>query len=32
VVEGVLAGAGSELHVAARTHNPETRRCSAVLA
>ena len=32
VTEGVLAGAGSDLRVTARTHNPEMRRCSAVLA
>ncbi|HEY7630061.1 MAG TPA: helix-turn-helix domain-containing protein [Thermoleophilaceae bacterium] len=32
VTEGVLAGCGSELHVTARTHDPERRRCAAVLA
>jgi predicted ArsR family transcriptional regulator len=32
VTEGVLAGAGSDLRVTARTHDPERRRCSAVLA
>jgi predicted ArsR family transcriptional regulator len=32
VTEGVLAGAGSDLRVSARAHDPERRRCSAVLA
>lgn len=32
VTEGVLAGAGSDLHVSARAHDPERRHCSAVLA
>jgi hypothetical protein len=32
VTEGVLAGCGSSLHVSARTHDPERRRCAAVLA
>jgi predicted ArsR family transcriptional regulator len=32
VTEGVLAGAGSNLHVTARAHNPGRRHCSAVLA
>jgi predicted ArsR family transcriptional regulator len=32
VTEGVLAGAGSDLHVTSRSHDPESRRCSAVLA
>ena len=32
VTEGVLAGAGSDLHVGARDHDPERRRCVAVLA
>jgi predicted ArsR family transcriptional regulator len=32
VVEGVLAGCGSELQVKARAHNPEARRCMATLA
>ncbi len=32
VTEGVLAGAGSDLHVTARSHDPELRRCTAVLA
>jgi predicted ArsR family transcriptional regulator len=32
VTEGVLAGAGSDLHVTARSHDPERRLCSAVLA
>jgi predicted ArsR family transcriptional regulator len=32
VVEGVLAGAGSPLHVTSRSHDPERRRCAAVLA
>src|SRR3954447_3085144 len=32
VTEGVLAGAGSDLHVTARDHDPERRQCAAVLA
>ena len=32
VVEGVLAGCGSSLRVTSRSHDPERRRCSAVLA
>ena len=32
VTEGVLAGCGSPLRVTARTHDPEQRRCEAVLA
>ena len=32
VTEGVLAGAGSDLHVTARDHDPERRHCAAVLA
>jgi predicted ArsR family transcriptional regulator len=32
VVEGVLAGAGSDLRVSSRSHDPEHRRCTAVLA
>lgn len=31
VVEGVLAGAGSDLRVAGTTHDPASRRCTAVL-
>jgi predicted ArsR family transcriptional regulator len=32
VTEGVLAGAGSDLRVTARDHDPERRHCAAVLA
>src|SRR3954468_24930635 len=32
VVEGVLAGVGSDLRVTSSEHDPELRRCSAVLA
>ena len=32
VVEGVLAGSGSDLQLTARDHHPEMRRCTAVLA
>jgi hypothetical protein len=32
VADGVLAGAGSNLHVTSRAHDPQRRRCSAVLA
>lgn len=32
VTEGVLAGCGSPLRVTARMHDPEQRRCEAVLA
>jgi predicted ArsR family transcriptional regulator len=32
VVEGVLAGCGSELRVKTRAHHPEARRCMATLA
>jgi predicted ArsR family transcriptional regulator len=32
VTEGMLAGAGSDLRVTARAHDPERRHCSAVLA
>lgn len=32
VTEGVLAGCGSSLRVTDRTHDPERRRCTAVLA
>jgi len=32
VVEGVLAGSGSNLRLTQRDHHPEIRRCTAVLA
>ena len=32
VAEGVIAGCGSSLRVTDRTHDPERRRCTAVLA
>jgi predicted ArsR family transcriptional regulator len=32
VVEGVLAGSGSDMKVASSAHDPERRRCTAVLA